>query len=183
MMDIIRPIEFLIEPAGAADAAALARLHTESWRTAYRDILPDAFLDGPVAEGHRALWDERMHEPAPDHRVVLKAVSHGTLVGFACVLFDEEPAWGAKLDNLHVAPELKFRGIGSSLFRTARDCVAVTPSGDSMYLWVFEANVAARRFYDRRGGVVGGRQTLEIGSGIHVSELRYVWSHLKSESR
>ena len=35
-------------PAAAGDAAAIAALHVESWRTAYRGLVPDEFLAGPV---------------------------------------------------------------------------------------------------------------------------------------
>jgi hypothetical protein len=33
-------------PADASDSAAVAGLHTASWRHAYRGILPDSYLDG-----------------------------------------------------------------------------------------------------------------------------------------
>ena len=48
-----------IRAAGMADAVAIAQLHTRSWQTAYRGILSDDFLQGPLPENRRVLW----HEP------------------------------------------------------------------------------------------------------------------------
>ena len=35
-------------PATLADSQRIASLHTVSWRDAYRGILPDAYLEGPI---------------------------------------------------------------------------------------------------------------------------------------
>jgi hypothetical protein len=87
----------------AADAAAIAELHAASWRSAYRGSLSDAYLDTDVAAERAAVWQRRLMQPS-ERQYVLLAEQNGELVGFACVLLDEEPTWGACLDNLHVRP-------------------------------------------------------------------------------
>ena len=164
-----------ILPVDAADAAAIAALHVESWRSAYRGLLPDAFLDGPVVEDRTWLWRERLNGGATGQQLVLKAVSSGELIGFVCVLPDNDALYGPRLDNLHVKPLLKGAGIGSQLFRAAYDWVGRTMPGRPMHLWVIEDNLPARRFYDHHGGIVAERRTLEVVRGILVPELRYVW--------
>jgi GNAT superfamily N-acetyltransferase len=116
-----------------------------------------------------------MRAPDPDRRFVLKAVSEGLIAGFACVLLDAEPEWGALLDNLHVKPELKRQGIGRQLFEHARRWVDVTVPGTPLHLTVIEANVDARRFYDRLGGIVVERMMREVGPGTELAVLRYRW--------
>jgi GNAT superfamily N-acetyltransferase len=172
-------MEFSIEHAGLDDASAIAALHAESWRTAYRGFLPDEFLDGPVIADRLRVWTARMPAPDPHRRLVLKAVSENTLVGFACVLLDAEPAWGALLDNLHVTPTLRGRGIGTRLFADARHWVAGAAPGQRLHLTVIEANVAARRFYDRQGGLVVDRQVVEVVPGTRLPVLRYAWEGLR----
>src|SRR5437763_12653857 len=49
--------------AGPADAAAVARLHAESWRRHYRGAYADAFLDGDVEADRRNEWSRRLQEP------------------------------------------------------------------------------------------------------------------------
>ena len=164
-----------ILPADVGDTAAIAALHIESWRSAYRGLLPDEFLDGPVVQNRVDLWNARMPAPDPHRRLVLKALANQELVGFVCVLLDAEPSWGALLDNLHVKPEVKGIGIGHRLFQAARDWVAVAAPGQPMHLTVMEGNVAARRFYDRQGGAIAERKVKEVVPGTYVAILRYVW--------
>lgn len=40
-----RVIAMLIRPAHEGDAQGIAHVHTESWKTTYRGIVPDDFLD------------------------------------------------------------------------------------------------------------------------------------------
>ena len=161
--------------AGTADADAIANLHIESWRSAYRGLLPDSFLDGPVVEDRVTLWRDRLNTNAPDRQLVLTAVSDDTLTGFVCVLLDAEPVFGPLLDNLHVKPALKGTGIGSLLFRAAREWVDQRAPAQPMHLWVLEGNLPARRFYDRHGGKVAEHRIRQVVPGLLAPELRYEW--------
>lgn len=160
------------------DIAAIASLHAESWRNAYRGMLPDRYLDEEVSADRTAFWKERFDAPRPERRLILKATSHDEFEGFVCVLLDAEPEWGARLDNLHVKPVLKGRGIGHKLFEAACTWIAQTAPGESMHLWVVEANHGARRFYDRHGGEVVERATRPVARALSVPELRYRWPPL-----
>jgi GNAT superfamily N-acetyltransferase len=168
-------MECLLVPADAGDAASIAAIHTESWRDAYRDFLPESFLAGPIEDDRHRLWRARFAAPDPDRRLVLKAMREEEIAGFACVLLDADPVWGPLLDNLHVKPAFKGQGVGWRLFDAARDWSCLQAPGQPMHLWVIEGNVAARRFYDRQGGVVVERQTVDVVPGAPVTALRYVW--------
>ena len=175
-------MEYAIEEAVRADAAAIAALHAESWATAYRGFLPDAFLDGPVFDERRRFWTMRMASPDADRRLVIKAISEDAMVGFACVMLDADRRWGALLDNLHVRPDVKGRGIGKRLFDRARRWIADVEPGQSMHLTVIEANEYARRFYDREGGRIVERLTAEHVPGTRIPILRYLWDPLSAFS-
>jgi GNAT superfamily N-acetyltransferase len=175
-------MDWSIVPADVNDATTLAQLHVESWRDAYRSILPPDFLAGPIVEDRTSHWQARMNAPQRDRRLVLKAVTASAVLGFACVLVDEEPEWGPRLDNLHVKPHLKGLGIGSALFRASQRWVIDVARQELMHLWVLEENHAARRFYVRRGGSVQERQVVEIVAGVFVPELRYIWRFQPADS-
>lgn len=170
----MRPLDCAIVPAAAADVPAIAALHAESWQTAYRGMLPDAFLDGPVYQDRLAVWNTRMSKPSPG-QYVLKAVAGGELGGFACLFLHRDEEWGTLLDNLHVRPALKRSGIGGRLLQACLAHVRSAAPGERMHLWVFEANVDARSFYERNGGTIAGERTIEIVPGCRVPELRYAW--------
>jgi GNAT superfamily N-acetyltransferase len=165
--------------ASSQDADSIARLHAQSWRTTYRGVLADEFLDGRVVAERREFWSSHFAGAPSDRRVVLKAVGDGRLLGFVCILLDEEPKWGARLDNLHVSPESKGTGVGYELFQAAREWIANVAPGTAMHLWCVERNDIARRFYDRQGGKIVETANRPFGQQASVPELRYWWPPLR----
>ena len=165
--------------ATLADSQRIASLHTGSWRDAYRGILPDAYLAGPIAEERASLWQSRLSSPGADRRYILLAEAEGLLVGFVCVLLDKEPLWGACLDNLHVFPKLKRHGLGRQLFSRATQWVISTEPGWPIHLWVFEANYGTRRFYEALSGEVVEHRLKQAPGGAEIPSLRYVWRDLQ----
>ena len=157
------------------DAEVIASMHTQSWRDAYRGILPDSYLDGQVADERANLWRSRFSSLGSDRFLVVLTESPRGPVGFACVLLDEDPQWGACLDNLHVMPGWRSRGVGRLLFGRAAQWVMSTEPGWPIHLWVFEANAGARRFYDALGGEVVEHHKKEVLKGIEIPSVLYVW--------
>jgi hypothetical protein len=49
--------------ASIDDTAAIAVLHAESWRIAYRGALQDEFLDGDVFADRETQWAQRLSAP------------------------------------------------------------------------------------------------------------------------
>lgn len=140
--------ELQFRTAGPADAQAIAALHADSWRRHYRGAYADAFLDGEVADDRIAVWTDRLQQP-DSRRHTIVAEHGGRLIGFAHTVFEDDPTWGALLDNLHVTYARKRQGVGSRLLDlTAR---AVIDRGTGLYLWVLEQNVDAQAFYEARG--------------------------------
>lgn len=174
----MNPVTF--RPATLADSQRIASLHTMSWRDAYRDILPDAYLAGPIVDERVTHWQSRLSSPGTHRRCVLLAEAEGTLVAFVCVLLDEEPLWGACLNNLHVLPKLRRQGLGRQLFSRAVQWVMSNEPGWSIHLWVFEANDGARRFYDALSGEVAEHRLKRAPGGADIPSLRYVWRDLQA---
>jgi ribosomal protein S18 acetylase RimI-like enzyme len=160
--------------ATAADVDAIARLHAESWRRHYRGAYSDAFLDGDVFADRLAVWTERFELPHPNN-VTIVAEHDGVIVGLAHTILEDDPEWGALLDNLHVTAGLKRSGIGSRLMsESARVVIERTP-GSGLYLWVLENNSAAQAFYEALGGEYAGRKESEPPGGGMIVGLRYAW--------
>jgi GNAT superfamily N-acetyltransferase len=104
------------------------------------------------------------------------AEDDATLVGFACVFPDEHPRYGALLDNLHVLETMKGRGLGSQLLVAAAGWCEQRRSGSGMHLWVYERNLAARRFYERFGARELQRVVTGVPGGGGTVSLRYGWT-------
>jgi ribosomal protein S18 acetylase RimI-like enzyme len=168
-----------LRPAGATDAGAIANLHADSWRRHYRGAYSDAFLDGDVFTDRLAVWAERLRQPDPRRCTLL--AEDGSLVGFANTVFDDDPTWGALLDNLHVDDAHHRRGVGSRLLALTAEAVLERPARTGLYLWVLEQNLDAQAFYRARGGRCVERRLVTPPGGIasrltgSPMKLRYVW--------
>jgi GNAT superfamily N-acetyltransferase len=158
----------------ADDADAIAALHAESWRSAYRGLLPDEDLGEKLDDERRQFWRKRFAAPDPERRIVFLATANDVLVGFACVLADADPAHGPLLDNLHVKPGWRGHGIGTRLLHESRAWSRAIAPGQPMHLWVLEGNAPARRFYRNQGGVEEERLSEERG-GMTIAAWRCIW--------
>ncbi len=169
-----------IRDAGPADAATIADLHVASWRSAYRGIMPDSFLDGPVVADRRAHWDAMLARP-PAGAVVLLAEAAGQPMGFIAAYPGVEPGWDVSIDNLHVRPGRRGGGLGRLLLGAAADRLAARGL-ESVCLWAFSANRAGIRFYERLGG-----RTVETGfdtvDGERLPHQRIAWHDLAGLAR
>lgn len=166
-----------IRLATSADAEAIAHVHAESWRTAYRGALSDAYLSGPIAAERTQVWRERFAQP-PAGQYAAVAEIDGGIAGFVCAYGGHDPQWGTFIDNLHVLPAHKRHGIGARLMRLAASWSAQAYPGQGMYLWVLESNLPARAFYERIGGEQAGRDTWTPPDGSALPKLRYAWRDL-----
>jgi ribosomal protein S18 acetylase RimI-like enzyme len=164
----------VLRPATAADAAVIAQIHIDSWRSAYRHILASDYLAGPIEQDRHDVWSARFASPNADMQVTIAEDEAGAL-GFICTFGNDDPVWGAMVDNLHVLPRAKGRGVGRSLLAAAAKWVARRYPGAGLHLWVFEANTPARGFYDRMGGDVVERIVEPIAGGGEAHSLRYAW--------
>ncbi|HEX3510288.1 MAG TPA: GNAT family N-acetyltransferase [Solirubrobacteraceae bacterium] len=166
-------------PAEPGDAPAVAALHADSWRRHYRGAYADRFLDGDVHGDRLAVWTKRLSAAHPDRCTIL--AEGPALVGFANTYFDEDPQWGALLDNVHVAAARKRQGIGSRLLALTAAAVLERPAPTGLYLWVLEQNTAAQAFYGARGGRCVERAPVTPPGGVEdrlvgsPRKLRYVW--------
>jgi ribosomal protein S18 acetylase RimI-like enzyme len=164
--------------AQVADEPAIARLHADSWRTAYRGILRDDFLDGTVSANRRELWRTRFSEIDREDQLILVSEQRGEIQAFACAFLDADPEWGTLLDNLHVIPGLKGRGLGRQLLSAVAKKIRERGLHSTLHLWVYEQNMQARGFYERLGGVITACVAEAAPDGSRVNALRYGWREL-----
>jgi ribosomal protein S18 acetylase RimI-like enzyme len=165
----------LIREAAEMDALDVATIHARSWRSAYRGLLSDHYLTYDVDADRIKVWQQRFTELTRENFNVFIAEDGGRAVGFACV-FLEKPSMTALLDNLHVIPEKQSCGIGRQLMVTVAEWVAEREPDATLYLWVFEKNVAARRFYRKLGAIEAGIEEHEAPDGFRLPAVRCEWA-------
>ncbi|QEE38439.1 MULTISPECIES: GNAT family N-acetyltransferase [unclassified Methylobacterium] len=170
--------DIIYRAARATDAQTIAAIHVASWRDAYRSILDPAFLAEPVEEDRLSHWLGKLDTPALNFMVEIASTSDEGLVGFVATHRDLDRRWGSLVDNLHVRPEMRGRKIGEALLRSAARKLAAQQAGNGLYLWVFEANEAALRFYERMGGQVVEQAISQIPAANGRTILRVHWPTL-----
>jgi GNAT superfamily N-acetyltransferase len=132
------------------DAALLGQMHARSWQSTYRGIMSDAFLDHPVLAERDTHWRDKMREWDPAHGAIWIVERDGEPIAFANVLDNQDPQHGVYLDHLHVMPGNKGSGAGKRLIAAAEQW-AREHGSRRMHLLVWEANLAARGFYEHLG--------------------------------
>jgi ribosomal protein S18 acetylase RimI-like enzyme len=164
----------MIRRAVAADAPAIARAHVDSWRAAYRGLVPDAYLDSlSYAERERS-WSAQLAAGSSSTHVAETAAG---VVGFATGgdTASEGLDSDGELYAIYLLPAVWRRGLGRALFAAvvadlaAREC-------QSLGVWVLRDN-AARRFYESLGGTRVAEATHEIG-GVLLPKVAYYWPSL-----
>jgi GNAT superfamily N-acetyltransferase len=142
----------MIRRAGAEDADAVADAFTASF----------AGLLSFLPRLHTPEEDRAFFRRAVDEREVWIAEADGVVVGLAAVHGDE-------LSHLYVRPEHQGGGVGSALLEQVK-----RDRPDGFTLWVFQQNVAARRFYVRHGLRLV-RETDGSGNDERTPDALYEW--------
>jgi ribosomal protein S18 acetylase RimI-like enzyme len=165
-----------IRNAKLEHAPFLGHIQVTSWRSAFRGIASDEYLDRMVSEEHQGEnWKEIL---ADSEQVVLVAETEHQPVGYAWAHREDDPAigWEAELISMHILPEFKRRGIGRSLFSAAAKRLK-EQGCRSVYLWVLESNHSARNFYEALGGQPAGEHQIELGDR-ELTEIAYGWKEI-----
>mgnify|MGYP004484023889 CR=1 FL=1 len=163
-----------IRRAGPADWATIAAIHAASWRSAYRGIYPDSYLDEEAPAERRAFWREAFGGMDPERDAVFLAEAEGEAVGFACVRREADAA-GPLLDNLHVLPGRKGEGIGRRLIAAAAAWQVEREPEAALQLVVWADNVPARRFYAHLGGREVETFEAPLPGGGSAPQVRVRW--------
>jgi GNAT superfamily N-acetyltransferase len=166
----------VIRPATVADAEGIAAVHVASWRTTYRGIVPDEFLDELSVE-RRAEGRRRILENPPPGVVSFVAETERGIVGFADAgpARDDFPGYPGELYAIYLLEAMQGYGIGRRLVEVvAGELRSRGLSG--MFLWVLGAN-PARRFYEALGARVLASKPIDIG-GTQLEEVAYGWDDL-----
>ena len=171
----------LIREARAVDAAAIARVHVDSWRTTYAGILPSDFLASLSYEEREQSWSRTLSAPDGRSFTCVAEDGEGRIVGFASGGREREgdPTYRGELYAIYVLAQCQRRGIGSRLTAAVVRRL-VEQDIDSMLLWVLAGN-PSRGFYENLGARRIREKPAKVG-GIEVIEVAYGWSNLQSLS-
>jgi len=166
-----------VRRAQIQDTDAISRIHVDTWKSAYRGIIPYKILDGLSYGRSKEMWDNRLIDDEDPTAVFVAEAETGTLVGFVSC----GPARGAKqgydgeLYAIYVAPRMQRMGVGRMLVLSAVRDLRIR-GFESMVAWVLGEN-PFRRFYEGLGGEPALKKEVVLG-GKEVEETGYCWKSL-----
>ncbi len=155
------------------DVEAIARVHVDAWRAAYRAMLSQAFLDDLDVAERVHMW--RGVLDGDDLQRPLVAEVDGNLTGFAaigpCRPGDGDECTG-EVYAINIAAAAWGRGVGHALFAAAIDLLRERGFSVAV-LWVARDNHRARRFYERHGWAEDGEHRVDRIGGVDLPVVRY----------
>ena len=166
--------DLVIRAARDDDARQIAAIHVRSWQWAYRDFLPEAFLEGLSVERRAGHWQRWLAEANPRRQLWL-AQERERVVGFVAAGPARDPDADAETGEilaLYLERGVVGTGVGRALCthavdRLRRDGFRVAT------LWILVSNDRARRFYERSGWRADGAKKTGEWSGVVLREERY----------
>ena len=169
----------IIRQARLEDAASIARVRIDTWRTTYRGIVPEEFLDSMSYEENTQRWGERLRNPESQAGVFVAENDDGQVVGFVAggPGRDNDPIYKGELHAIYILQAYQGQGIGRRL--TIALVEALLLQGiESMLLWVLAAN-PSRRFYEALGGELVKASQFDI-AGVSIDEVAYGWLDIRT---
>ena len=157
-----------IRPATESDLQDIISIHVESWKDAYADVLPAGFIARQLDQELARHW----HETEMQKQDIVLVAEENSLVGFIAVWCRPIPF----IDNLHVRPSHRSKKIGSALMKAVAQELT-QKEHKKAYLWVFESNEKAIRFYERLGGTQKEQGPKNI-FGYEVPSRKIEWDDL-----
>jgi ribosomal protein S18 acetylase RimI-like enzyme len=158
--------------ASAAHADSVAAVHIDSWRAAYKGLVPDDYL-ARLDYGKRAEWfREHLGDTSPETFII---VDSGEVRGFLTVGpsrdSDQMTGQAGEIHGIYLAPGWWRQGIGRRACQYALDLLARSRYS-AVTLWVFAGNRPARLFYEAMGFVPDGASKV-LDVGVPLEAIRY----------
>ena len=153
-----------VRNAKLEDMEVAAKIMVASFRTAFRDFVSPQTMDACANPDNCRAMLEAVYREGKMHFLM------GGDQGFLCWQETDE---GAEIVALHSLPESWGCGLGHALLTAALEQMGNRP----VYLWAFEKNLRARRFYEKHGLRWDGTERISEFDG--AAEVRYVKSSVQ----
>lgn len=169
----------LIRPATPADAAGIAHVHVETWRSTYPGMLPDRYLVGLSIATHERRWRGLLAPAAPPRgrRTFVVQGPGARIQGFASCGPQRTglPGFGGEFYAVYLLDQVQGQGLGRRLLAAMAQHL-LAGGMQSALVWVLREN-PSRYFYERLGGDLLAEQPISF-AGARLMEVAYGWTDL-----
>ena len=164
-----------IRKATIDDVKDISRIHALSWKSAYKGIIPQTYLDDLKEDFWVSAFETWLNDNVLTAQVMMEK---GSIIG--CVAYGKARdkslfSWG-EIVSIYLLPEYFGKGYGNKLLERA--LLDLKQSGfQNIYLWVLKQNQRARYFYEKNNWRCNEDDECicEI-AGKQLTEIRYIYS-------
>ncbi|MFJ6207217.1 GNAT family N-acetyltransferase [Lysinibacillus sp. NPDC092081] len=164
-----------IRKANIEDAQGIGKVHVDSWRTTYKGILPDDFLNKLSYEQRTELWKKNISDAT--NYVLVAENEQDEIIGFATggTRKTNSVPNATDLTSIYLLEEYQGMGIGKQLLKEI--FIYFKQKGyEKVFVEVLAEN-KTRDFYEYYGAQYVNNIEIKIGGKI-VEELIYVWNDI-----
>jgi L-amino acid N-acyltransferase YncA len=168
------PMKVIIRKPEKSDVGEMAKVHVDSWKTTYKGIVAEEYLQTLKYENREKLWAQALSiEP----RHIWVAEVQNKVVGFASGGKERTGKYGydGELYAIYILEEFQQKGIGKSLLRALADELS-NSQYKSMLVWVIADNPSIS-FYQSLNPIEVDHEQVEIGRETY-KEIAYGWSDI-----
>ncbi|WP_017185130.1 GNAT family N-acetyltransferase [Alkalibacillus haloalkaliphilus] len=164
-----------IREANLSDASGIGKVHVNSWRTTYKGIVPDEYLNNMTYEKRAKLWEQNMS--AQDQYIIVAESDSGQIVGFASGGKRETNVHenAGDLTSIYILEEFQGQGVGTQLMKEMFAYFR-TVGYDTIFVEVLKSN-ETKFFYEAFGAVQHEAKTITI-QGKELDLLIYKWTEI-----
>ena len=164
-----------VRVAGSEDAKGIAKVHVDSWKSTYKKLIPNEYLEQLSYEQREKLWLANMLE----NEVFVAENDQKEIVGFSTGGKERSgkyTGYEGELYAIYILKECQGIGLGRQLIQPIiQQFMQEDLTG--MIVQVLEGNKATK-FYEVLGAEIIGVIEIQIG-GRKMNELVYGWKNIE----
>lgn len=158
------------------DLGSVAKVHVDTWNSAYADILPQDYLKSRTYESQLKKWVDRLLKSNTAEFMLVAQNDDGNIIGFSTGSLNKKGCiFDSTLYTLYILKEYQNMGLGKSLVKAVASRLYKS-GAKSMVLSALAENSACN-FYEHIGGKQVDKKTVNIAKN-DVAEVSYAWDDI-----
>jgi ribosomal protein S18 acetylase RimI-like enzyme len=169
-------LEINIRKAKISDLDGIIRVNVETWKTSYRGVVPDNYIQGFSIRIHDKMWQAQLKNMIAENIFYIAENNKGEVIGFVIggLERNKDPNYKGELMGIYILKEYQRLGIGKALTRKIVENL-IKMKINTMLVWVLENN-PYRAFYDTLGGKIVDKKEHEM---LRLPVVAYGYDNLK----
>lgn len=169
----------LIREASMKDVKGIAKVHVDSWKSTYKGIVPESYLNTLVYEEREKLWESAFADGREPECLFVAEDNEGNIVGFASGGAERTKKYGynGELYAIYLLESSHGQGVGTKLLQQVAYKLKELGYTD-MLVWVLKDNPSVA-FYQSFEPEKVDKEKITI-SGKELEEWAFGWKDMKS---